>query len=344
VGEGLTFQQKELDKVLENIGRPKEKRVPIDSKYKRRSVIVISGPTCSGKTDLSLVLAQSLGGEIISADSMQVYRGMDIGTAKVTAEQQELVMHHLVDIRDVNDPITVSDFFVEAHKACESITARNRIPIVVGGSGFYLRAFLHGIPSGPPSVPEVRKEFEHEAETLGVEVLYDWLQLQDPEYAATITNRDKQKIVRALEIIALTGEKVSAFVWKYRPLLPDYNFHCWFIHRPRSSLYSRVEERCDRMLEDGLLDEIEALEKTGMLKNPSACQAIGYRQGIEFLKTDRSPEQYEEFVRVFKKASRHYVKRQFTWFRKDPVFTWLDVDLHDIETASDIIMQDYMSW
>jgi tRNA dimethylallyltransferase len=200
---------------------------------------------------------------------------------------------------------------------------------------------LYGPPSGPPSVPEVRKALEKEMEQLGSEALYTRLVELDPQYAKSITKNDKQKIVRALEIITLTNKKVSKLSWKGRRKPQNYDFRCWFLHRPKDKLYERIEKRCDKMLRDGFLEEVKHLEKQGLRQNSSASQAIGYRQALDFLQTSQSPEEYQQFVKNFKQATRHYAKRQFTWFRKEPLFHWLDVDLHDHEIIFDIIKKDY---
>jgi tRNA dimethylallyltransferase len=322
---------------------PLEQKKTVENKTKKKQVIFLAGTTGAGKTSLSLILAKAIGGEIISADSMQVYRGMDIGTAKVTREEQALVPHHLIDIRDISEQFNIVDFYYEASKSCEAIHARNRIPIIVGGSGFYLRSLLYGPPSGPPSIPEVRRSLEEKVGMLGPEALYECLKARDPDYAATISKHDQQKIVRALEIITLTGDKVSNFCWASRELSSAYDFRCWFLYRPRESLYSRVEKRCDQMLEQGLIEEVAGLEQKGLKSNLSACQAIGYRQTLDFLATERSEDDYEDFVRGFKIASRRYVKRQFTWFRKETIFRWLNLDLHSPEATIEMITQDYLS-
>lgn len=322
---------------------PLEKKVKDLSGLKPQKIILIAGPTACGKTDLSLILAEMLKGEIISADSMQVYRGMDIGTAKVSQEDQSRIPHHLIDIRHVQENFNVVDFYFEAKQCIDSILARDRVPIIVGGSGFYFRALLYGPPSGPPSISEVREALEQEMEHLGSEAMYKRLQEVDPAYAKTITPNDRHKVIRALEIVTLTGDKVSTHQWKRTTPLPDYAYHAWFIYRPREVLYPSIDLRCENMLEAGLLDEVKELEKQGLRMNPSAAQAIGYRQCLEFLQSPQSEQDYKKLVRSFKTASRHYAKRQFTWFRKEPLFHWLNVDVHDLEIAAEMIAQEFNS-
>lgn len=340
---GIAVETEEVKRIILNFALEIQKQIPSNLERKKKRVIVIAGPTCCGKSRLAMELARAMDGEIISADSMQVYRGMDIGTAKADLEDRLLVPHHLIDICAIEDNFNVVDFFYEARKSCQMILDRGNVPIVAGGSGFYLHALLYGPPSGPPSVPEVRKALEDEIELLGSEVLYARLTELDPLYAKSITKNDKQKIVRALEIIALTNKKVSKMSWKGRRKPQNYDFHCWFLHMPRDKLYERIDKRCDKMLKNGFLDEVKRLEGMGLRENSSASQAIGYRQALDFLLTAQTQQDYENFVKTFKQATRHYAKRQFTWFRKEPLFEdrWLDVDLHDHEVVFDIIKKDY---
>ena len=200
---------------------------------------------------------------------------------------------------------------------------------------------MYGPPCGPPSIPEVRKALENEMEVLGADLLFQRLTELDPQYAHSITKNDKQKIIRALEIMTLTRKKVSEFQWKGRRKPQNYDFHCWFLHRPKDKLYERIDHRCERMLKEGFLDEVRRLEVNGLRENSSASQAIGYRQALDFLSTSQSPEEYALFVKKFKQATRQYAKRQCTWFRKEPLFRWLDVDLHDHEMVFDVIKKDY---
>jgi tRNA dimethylallyltransferase len=319
--------------------------VPLKQKVfprgKKKRVIIIAGPTGAGKTPLSLSLAQAIGGEIISADSMQVYRGMDVGTAKVSAEERALIAHHLIDICDLPELFNVAEFYHSAAGAFREIIARDNVPIVAGGSGFYIHSLLYGPPLGPPSVPEIREQLDRQMRDLGPEVLYERLQLLDPDYAETISEYDKHKIVRALEIMTLSERRVSDFPKAKEVLDPQYDFRCWFIYYPKERLYSRIELRCDEMIRKGLLDEVRELDKKGLRENPSASQAIGYKQAIQFLDSGQTKEDMEKFVADFKKASRHYAKRQFTWFRKEPLFRWLNVEEHTPERLKELILQDF---
>lgn len=338
---GISLETEEVKRIILNFALEVQKKIPSNLQKQKKRVIVLSGPTCCGKSALAMQLAQAIDGEIISADSMQVYRKMDIGTAKATVEERLVVPHHLIDIREVQESFNVVDFYYEARQACQQILDRGNVPIIVGGSGFYLHTLLYGPPSGPPSVPELRKKLEEEMESLGSEVLYERLMQLDPQYAHTITKNDKQKIVRALEIIALTHKKVSKLSWKGRRRPQNFDFRCWFLHRPKEKLYQRIDQRCDQMLAAGFLQEVEQLKQEGLKNNTSACQAIGYRQALDFLTKDHNLANYEQFVKDFKQATRHYVKRQLTWFRKEPAFHWIDMDMHDPEIVFDLIVKNY---
>jgi len=333
-----TTEEQELQKLLAQIPLPQKQRSPQASKKKK--VIVLSGPTAVGKTRISLIIAKAMGGEIISADSMQVYRGMDIGTAKIKDEEKNGIPHHLIDIRNLNERFNVMDFYNEAHKVIRDILLRGKVPIVVGGTGFYIHALIFGPPQGPPSVPEVRSRLEDEMEKEGAEFLYERLKEADPEYAKTITGADRHKIIRALEIISLTNKKVSDFPKGGNREIP-YDYRCFFLYTSKQTLYQNIEMRCDEMIADGLIEEVRNLEKNGLRKNSSASQAIGYRQCLDFLDSQGGPEDFESFVAAFKRASRRYAKRQFTWFKKEPFFRWLSVENLPIDRVAETIIQDY---
>ena len=236
----------------------------------RQKVIVISGPTACGKSDFALMLAKQMGGEIIAGDSMQVYRGLDIGTAKASMEERLQVPHHLIDICDITQQFSVVEFYEAATKAIEAVLEHKAIPIVVGGSGFYLRALIYGPPAGPPPDPVVRAMIEAQMIEEGPEAMYEKLRGLDPEYSEGITPRDRHKIVRALEIIQMTGQKVSSIPWKAGCHPEKYDFRCWFLTRPKEILYRRVEQRCERMMEAGFLQEVERAVELGLKQN-SAC-------------------------------------------------------------------------
>lgn len=335
---GTTIGNKELESLINPFTVPLGQKIPPAPKKKK--VIVLAGPTGVGKTKISLKIAQAVGGEVISADSMQVYRGMDIGTAKVKPEEKGKIRHHLIDSRDLDETFNVVDFFQEAQQAFREIYARDHVPIVVGGTGFYIHALIYGPPKGPASVPDVRRKLEGEMSEKGSLVMYERLKELDPEYAATITFRDRHKIIRAFEIMTLTNQKVSFFEKGTTPS-QEFDFRCWFLYMPKEILYPMLDERCDKMIAEGFLEEVKKLDQEGIRQNSSASQAIGYRQGLEFLKTSQSPEDWRHFVEVFKQASRRYAKRQLTWFRKEPLFRWMNVHKTGVENGVEMIIQDY---
>jgi len=318
---------------------PEKKKIEHPPLKKR--IIVIAGPTATGKTDISIALAQSIGGEIVSADSCQIYREMDIGTAKASPEQRTLIAHHLIDICDIKDPCNVAQFSEYASNSIQEILDRENVPIIVGGSGFYIHSLLYGPPLGPPSDKKVRQQLEHQMDNLGADALYAKLQALDPVYADTISNNDRHKIIRALEIMTLSERKVSDFPKPKYLSEQKYDFRCWFLYHPKETLYSRIEMRCDEMIKKGLLNEVRDLDAKGLRQNAAASQAIGYRQALAFLDSSQTESDLEKFVTQFKKATRHFSKRQFTWFRKEPLFRWLNVSEHPPERLKELILQDF---
>ncbi len=339
MGSDLTVEDRELQILLTHFTlTQKQKLIP---RSKKKKIIIIAGPTAVGKSKLGLKIAKAIGGEIISADSMQVYRGMDIGTAKIPLAERETVPHHLIDSRDLDETFNVVEYYQESCQAIKEVLDKGAVPIVVGGTGFYIHSLIYGPPSGPPSDPKLRKILEGEIDSKGTQILYDKLKELDPDYAVSITQNDRHKIVRALEIISLTQGRVSDLPPVSSENADTYDFRCWFVHMPKESLYPRIEMRCDKMIAEGFVEEVKRLEKEGLSKNPVASQAIGYRQCLEYLSSSQAQEDWDRFVQTFKQASRRYAKRQFTWFRKEPLFRWLDIDQVSMEKALEMIIQDY---
>ena len=320
---------------------PLMQRDEVQGLVKKKKIIVIAGPTATGKTELSLRIAEGMGGEIISCDSMQVYRGADIGSAKPTSQELKRIPHHLIDIREIEEPFNVVDFYEEATASLEEILLRKKIPIAVGGAGFYVHTFLYGPPKGPPANQELREKLIRDLDKFGVEMLYGKLLELDPDYAKCITMQDRHKIVRALEIILLTGKKVTEIPKPSEEDLPrEFDFRCWFVYYPKPLLYSRIEHRCDQMLKNGLIEEVMRLRE-GLRDNSAAANAIGYRQGLNYLNSPQTDFDWQQFVATFKQASRNYAKRQFTWFRREPLFRWLDLSQSSIEHAAEVIIRDF---
>jgi len=332
----IIFKNENIEELLTKLYRPLKKK-----NDKKKKVIIIAGPTGVGKTSLSISIAKILNAEIISADSMQVYRGMDIGSAKATKDEQQQIKHHLIDIKDVAEDFNVFEYYRKAHRSCREILIKDKVPIVVGGSGFYIHAFIYGPPLGPPKDPIIRKQLEQQLKEMGPEVLYERLQMLDYEYAKTITSKDKHKIIRALEIILITKNKVSAIPKPKIDQNPVYNYRLWFLYLPKDILYQKVNERCDEMIKKGFIEEVRKLKEMGLEKNYSAAQSIGYRQCLKYLNSKQTLENRNEFINEFKKASRKYVKRQFTWFKKEINFRYLNLHEIGFEKAKEYILQDY---
>ena len=280
-------------------------------------VAAIVGATAVGKTELSLEVAEKLGAEIVSVDSMQVYRGMDIGTAKPDAEMQERVRHHMLDVFDPSHDIAVAEFQEGARNAISDISDRGGVPMLVGGSGLYYRAVVDEL-SFPPRQDEVRKRLEDEVEERGPHALFLRLEELDPAAASKIEPGNARRTVRALEVIEITGRPFSENVtWdSYESI---YELTAIGVTRPREQLYERIERRVDEMLESGLVEEVEKVEQKGMSR--TARQALGYRQVLE-LEPDR---RREEIVR----ATKRFARRQESWFRADPRIEWFDLSQPD---------------
>ncbi len=286
------------------------------------TLIIIAGPTAVGKTDLSLALATKLNAEIISADSMQVYRHMNIGTAKPTAVQQQLVKHHLLDVVDPDQGFSVADYQSHFDLAIRDILNRGKIPIMVGGTGLYIRACTQSFVFDPGGAdPLFREQLRLEAKQSGTAQLHERLGMIDPVSALKIHPNDLVRIIRALEVFHSTGIPISE-------LQPKRNLNAFerliylFFDRDRIELYQRIEQRVDAMIAVGFADEVRTLLEMGYSPNLKPMQSLGYRQIIAFLQQDLP---WESAVNEIKKATRNYAKRQLTWFRKEPVDCWINI-------------------
>ena len=279
-------------------------------------VVVVAGPTATGKTRLGILLARRLGGEIVSADSMQVYRRMDVGTAKATEAERAAVPHHMLDVAEPWENYSVSRYVEEAGRCCDGILSRGRLPILVGGTGLYIDSLLSGRDfAGREEGDEgLRGALNARWEAEGGEALLRELAAFDPERAAKLHPGDKRRIVRAIEIYRLTGETISAHDARTRALPPRYaaaRIHLnW---RDRSALYARIDERVDAMAEAGLFDEVAALLREGVPPGCTAMQAIGYKESAAALRGEISRA---EALELIKQNSRRYAKRQITWFSR----------------------------
>jgi tRNA dimethylallyltransferase len=286
----------------------------------QRSIVVILGPTGVGKTDVGVLAAEATGAEIISADSMQVYRTMDTGTAKPTPEQLARVPFHLIDVADPDEQFNAARFQTLASRAMQSIQARGKRVFIVGGTGLYIRALLSGFSlASPPTDSNVRERLQAEADSDCLNVLYERLQTIDPVAAERIHPNDAVRIIRALEVFGLTGQPISKQQSRQTFDQPVLKFG---LELPRALLYERIERRVDTMLSAGFLQEVEALLAKGYPASLSSMKSLGYRHLSDYLQGKCS---YEEAVDLLKRDTRRFAKRQMTWFRREPDVLWLDV-------------------
>jgi tRNA dimethylallyltransferase len=284
------------------------------------SVLAVVGPTASGKTALAIELAERLNTEIVSADSMQVYRGMEIGTAAPTAEERARVPHHLVSFLDPMEVFSAGKFERQAREIVERLNAAGKTAVVVGGSGLYLRALLDGLFPGPTADEEIRERLRVEAETEGVEALYRRLEEVDPEYAAAILPGDLRRIVRALEVYEITGEAMSALHRQHREAVKPLSSVQVILDWPRDELYARIDARVDRMIAGGFLDEVRGLLERGYAERLASLRSLGYGEMTAHLKGELS---LGEAIELMKRNTRRFAKRQLIWFRADPRVYWL---------------------
>lgn len=302
----------------------------------KKPLIILTGPTAVGKTDLSLLLAKKVNGEIISADSMQVYKKMDIGTAKIMPEEMDGVRHHLIDILDPSEDFNVVLFKKYALAAMDEIYSRNHIPIITGGTGFYIQALLYDINfdenDGDMSY---RHELEELASAYGVSKLHDMLKAVDPDSAAAIHENNVKRVIRALEFYKKTGKQISKHNEEERARTSPYNFAYFVLNNSRDVLYNRIDRRVDIMLENGLMDEVKALMDQGYTRDMVSMQGLGYKEIIDYLSGDIS---YDEAVYILKRDTRHFAKRQITWFKRERDVIWVNKD----EFADDNAILSYM--
>ena len=297
------------------------------------NIICIAGPTASGKTALAVELAKLTGGEVVSCDSMQVYRRMDIGTAKPTTEEMQGIPHHMLDVAEPEEDFSVSRYCAMASPIVDDILSRGKTAIIAGGTGLYMDSLIKGNDFAPFPSTGVRERLEAQADAEGMEAMQALLQSIDPEAAARIY--DRKRLIRALEVYYETGEtitehnrKTQAIPAKYDPLWLGLDF------ADRQELYHRIDLRVDLMLQQGLVEEIQNLLNSGIPKKCTAMQAIGYKEFVAALQENGSIEQAAEEV---KKASRHYAKRQLTWFRRNKALQWLT--RQPGESAEEILMK-----
>lgn len=295
----------------------------------KKPMIVLTGPTAVGKTKLSIALAKAVNGEIISADSMQVYKYMDIGSAKITSEQMQGVPHHLIDVLQPWDEFNVVVFKQKCDKCLAEIYDRGHIPIVTGGTGFYIQALLRDIDfTENEENTEYRESLENLADQQGAEVLHEMLKQVDPVSAGAIHANNVKRTIRALEYFKLTGEPISAHNEQEKQKESAYR-SCYFVlNDEREKLYLRIEERIDEMLRQGLVDEVVKLRDMGCHRGMVSMQGLGYKEILAYLEGEMS---LEDAVYILKRDTRHFAKRQLTWFRREKDVIWVDKNRFDYD-------------
>lgn len=286
-------------------------------------LIIVAGPTAVGKTDLSIRLAKKVGGEIISADSMQVYRHMDIGSAKVTKEEMSGVPHHLIDILEPTEEFNVVIFQKMAKQALAGIYERGHIPIIAGGTGFYIQALVYDIDfMENDSDCGLRTELEQTAAKMGAEYMHQMLQDIDSVAAEQIHTNNVKRVIRAIEFYKMTGKRISEHNETEKKRKSPYHFFYYVLNTDRKILYNRIERRVDQMVKEGLIEEVQGLANMGCNRNMVSMQGLGYKEILDYLEGRCS---LEEAIYTLKRDTRHFAKRQITWFKREKNVRWLNL-------------------
>lgn len=290
----------------------------------KKPLIVLTGPTAVGKTSLSILLAKAVNGEIISADSMQVYKKMDIGSAKIRPEEMQGVKHYLVDVLDPEEEFHIVKFQQMAKEAMEEIYAKGKIPILVGGTGFYIQAVTRDIDfTEAEQENSYRTELEALAEEKGAEYLHEMLRKVDPASADSIHANNVKRVIRALEFYHQNGTPISAHNEEQKKQVSPYDLAYFVLNAPRDILYERIDKRVDQMMDEGLVKEVEELRNDGCHRGMVSMQGLGYKEILAYLEGEYP---LEEAVRILKRDTRHFAKRQLTWFRRESDVIWVDKD------------------
>ena len=302
----------------------------------KNKLIILAGPTASGKTSVSIDLAKRLGGEIISADSMQVYKYMDVGTAKISVEEMQGVKHHLIDVLDPKEDFNIVKFQNMVKCSIEEIVKNGHIPILVGGTGFYIQSIIYDIDfNNEDDNSSVRKKLEEEYDTLGADFMYEKLKKIDIVSADSIHKNNKKRIIRAIEYFLINNEPISSHNEVQREKKSPYDYRFFVLNPPRDILYERINKRVDIMVENGLVDEVKKLREMGLSMENISMQGIGYKEILEYLDGDTS---LEAAIENIKQNTRHMAKRQVTWFKREKDVIY--VDPFSFESNEKIV--DYM--
>ena len=304
-------------------------------------VVAVGGPTASGKTALSVALARAFDGEIVNADSMQIYKNLDVGTAKPSAEERQGIPHYLLDFLSPETPYSVADFTAAADPLIRDITARGRLPLVVGGTGLYITSLLSGMAFAPEKTdPTIRARLQARADTEGGAAIYAELQRVDPDYAAQVHPNNLPRVIRALELFEATGRRMSDQRREARPAEAPYHALCLCLTcRDRTLLYQRIDTRCDRMMQSGILEEAKLVYDHRDTYR-TAAQAIGYKEFFPYFEQTASLEACADKL---KQASRNYAKRQLTWFRHMDGVVWLDAGAPEVQQCACRTVQEFLS-
>ena len=300
-----------------------------------KQIVVICGPTASGKTALSIALAKAFNGEVVSADSMQIYRRMDIGTAKPTKQEMDGVPHHMLDVAEPGEAYSVSRYVEEATACVEDILSRGKLPIVCGGTGLYIDGLIRGTDYQPAGTDNgIREQLDGEWEAQGAEEMMARLAAVDPDSAARLHLSDKRRILRALEVYLATGETITVHNARTKAIPPRYEAIMIGLNtEPRQILYDRIDRRVGIMLEQGLLQEVQSLLEDGLLEG-TAAQAIGYKELLAYFRGEMTLETAADLIR---QKSRNYAKRQLTWFRRDERVKWI---VYNAPEAAQAVLQE----
>ena len=307
----------------------------------QRPLVILTGPTAVGKSALSIALAKAIGGEIVSADSMQVYRHMDIGSAKIRPEEMEGVPHHLIDVLEPTEAFNVVIFQELAKQALAEIYGRGRIPILVGGTGFYIQALLYDIDfTENDEDTALRHSLEELARRDGTEALYERLRAVDPASCESIHAHNVKRVIRAIEFYEKTGKRISDHNKEQRENVSPYRFAYFVLNDDRERIYRNIDSRVDQMMEQGLVGEVQALREMGCHKGMVSMQGLGYKEILSYLEGEIT---LEEAVYLIKRDTRHFAKRQLTWFRREKEVIWVqknDIDQNSQECLK--FMQDFL--